>query len=66
VFRGQTGSVSEIEFCTLYVVAERWILGCMQIAHVIAVDLQIGTDKELYLGFSEVISESRNRPVACH
>jgi hypothetical protein len=38
----------------------------MQIAHVIAVDLQIGTDKELYLGFSEVISESRNRPVACH
>ena len=23
------GSVSEIEFCTLYVVAERWILGCM-------------------------------------
>jgi hypothetical protein len=21
--------VSEIEFCTLYVVAERWILGCM-------------------------------------
>jgi hypothetical protein len=23
---GQTGSVSEIEFCTLYVVTERWIL----------------------------------------
>ena len=22
-------SVSEIEFCTLYVVAERWILGCI-------------------------------------
>jgi hypothetical protein len=22
-------SVSEIEFCTLYVVAERWTLGCM-------------------------------------
>jgi hypothetical protein len=28
-FRGQTDSVSEIEFCTLYVVAERWILGCI-------------------------------------
>jgi hypothetical protein len=26
---GQTYSVSEIEFCTLYVVAERWILGRM-------------------------------------
>jgi hypothetical protein len=26
---GQTDSVSEIEFCTLYVVAERWILGCI-------------------------------------
>ena len=28
-FRGQTVSVSEIEFGTLYVVAERWILGCI-------------------------------------
>ena len=27
--REQTDSVSEIEFCTLYVVAERWILGCI-------------------------------------
>jgi hypothetical protein len=26
---GQTDSVSEIEFCTLNVVAERWTLGCM-------------------------------------
>ncbi len=26
---GQTDSVSEIEFCTLHVVAERWILGCI-------------------------------------
>jgi hypothetical protein len=24
--RGRTDSVSEIEFCTLYVVTERWIL----------------------------------------
>jgi hypothetical protein len=28
-FCGQTDSVSEIEFCILYVVAERWILGCI-------------------------------------
>ncbi len=28
-FRGETGSLSEIEFCTLYVVPERWIFGCM-------------------------------------
>ena len=27
--RGHDTSVSEIEFCTLYVVAERWILGCI-------------------------------------
>lgn len=27
--RGRTDSVSEIDFCTLYVVAERWILACM-------------------------------------
>jgi len=27
--RGHDPSVSEIEFCTLYVVAERWILGCI-------------------------------------
>jgi hypothetical protein len=27
--RGHHMSVSEIEFCTLYVVAERWILGCI-------------------------------------
>ena len=27
--RGRTVSVSEIEFCTLYLVVERWILGCM-------------------------------------
>jgi hypothetical protein len=26
---GHPESVSEIEFCTLYVVAERWILGCI-------------------------------------
>jgi hypothetical protein len=27
--RGHDTSVSEIEFCTLYVVAERWIFGCI-------------------------------------
>jgi hypothetical protein len=28
-FWGRFRSVSEIEFCTLYVVAERWILACI-------------------------------------
>ena len=28
-FPGQIASVSGIEFCTLYVVAEQWILGCI-------------------------------------
>ena len=66
-------SVSEIEFCTLYVVAERWILGCILrfmhkksfLRHTVRLSPKLIPRGRKWLLFSNRSSWKR-RPPLCH